>query len=115
MKGKYNAICATHGAVVVESEKRPSACVEGVPPCGHVLTDVKKIRKPGSGGRRPGQGRPKSDHSLTLVPLNVKIVDLAKERLKELAESSGVSQAQIVEHLISTAVDLPKVLEGYRE
>lgn len=115
MTTKYNATCPVHGSVTIQSAKRPTSCPEGVPACGHALTGVINIRKPGSGGRRPGQGRPKSENALTLVPLNVKIVDAAKDRLKELADTSGVSQAQLIEHLIASASDLPDVLEGFRD
>ena len=115
MSHKYNATCPQHGAVVIESDKRPKSCNEGHPACGHILTNVVKIRKTGSGGRRPGQGRPKSENPLTLVPLNVKIVEDAKTRLAELASEAGTSQAQIIEHLIASANDLPDVLESYRK
>ena len=115
MQSKFTAVCPVHGDVTLVADKRPAACTEGTPICGHALAQVKKVRKPGSGGRRPGQGRPKSENKLDLVPLNVKIVGRAKQRLADLAEASGVSQALIIEHLLAQVETLPDNLGGFRD
>jgi hypothetical protein len=115
MTAKYTANCPVHGSVTIQSAKRPTSCPEGVPACGHALTGVINIRKPGSGGLRPGQGRPKSENKLDLVPLNVKIVAPAKQRLADLAEASGSSQAIIIEHLLAQVETLPDKLGGFRD
>jgi hypothetical protein len=63
------------------------------------------------GGAREGAGRPENPNKKQT--LGTRVHPDAKEKLLSLATKTGLSQAVILEHLLASCNDLPKVLKGF--
>lgn len=57
---------------------------------------VKKVAKPGRGGKRPGSGRPKSDNPRSETLGWVRITTAEKEAIMARAEADGESASEWV-------------------
>lgn len=56
-----------------------------------------KKRKKGSGGKRPGAGRPKTEPT---VVISARIKETLQVKLNRIAESNSITRSDAIEHLI---------------